>query len=630
MTKAVVWLLRLALLQSSALLGLSLNGDGSCHSLRSWVPAFNMFPTGHHYSTNFNQAQSQQHTSEQRSYTHLQSSSSHPLHRGNPSQNEGYPSSIYSRQQHYGLTSSLSGESTAKYDYRWSEGTHTNITGQAHQGVDQSGPHHHASHGQETAGARTRAEPPYDTRGLGSLAYASGLDVAALGTNRSASTGPANYPLPATTASERYRRDSPGLGSVSSVREITVSQQSPLPSNTSSYANGSITYSQPARGSHNLPSVHQTYSVSDMGNTPSARQVTSQHVRSKSGSEREYTISMSKELGPQPSQNGTSVQHSGTSPSYQGYRPSQSSSSLHQGKSNSIMEYHLQHSHRDSPVIPSKTGTSESHHIAPLPSKSPDQHTTEGTTQYNQPVQNGTGRSNGAATALEPRTASPFHIRHYQPHHGRTSPLNQTHTTQDYSGKNTTTAFIPTTVDPSQVYNPPYEYQRQAAVAEAKAAERTVPQVEDAITPSLATENANSARRSGSTENHQSTFMNSVGSSSENPGPNEWDTAHADAAVRNTPTSSKANPPENAEDMELQMRIMVEKMRKYQAMDPTKFARVWEEVKKVNTACYMPFDVIIGFYSSCYFYLMVMEDKDDEENLFEGFKGGMMALTHIA
>ncbi|KAI9778231.1 MAG: hypothetical protein M1816_004169 [Peltula sp. TS41687] len=555
-----------------------------------------MFSNGHHYSQNFSQAQSQQNpsseqpnTSEQLPYSHLQNPSQ-SLHHGNQSQNQGYPSAIYSRQQHYqhyGSTSSLSGESATKYDYRWGEGTHTNISGQTHQGVDQSTSHHTThqttqitTHAQDTTDARARPESSYDTRALGSLAYASGLDIAALGPNRSVSTATTNYPLPAsTTASESYRRDSPGQTSVSSVREsTTVSHQPPVSSSTGSlYTRAAL--SHPQLSARHLPSIHQTYSVSDMGNSHSARQGTIQNARPKSGIDRrEHTISTNKEADPHQIQSGASIQRSGASPVYQEYRPPQSSSPFHQMKSNSMAEYHLQHSHRASQAISSKIGTTDSHYIPPPPSKSPDQHISEETTQYNQAVQAGVRRSDGVVTAHEPRTASPFHIRQYQPHHGRSSPLNQTRVPQAHSGHNTSTSFIPTTVDPSQVYNPHHEYRRQAAAAEAKAAERNYRQVEEAVKPSPATENAQSARRSASTENQQPTVTTPIGSSSEKPVSKEQASG---AAVHNTPSISNANPHEPTEDMESHVRTMVENLRKYQSIDPTKFAKVWEEVKKV-------------------------------------------------
>ena len=87
---------------------------------------------------------------------------------------------------------------------------------------------------------------------------------------------------------------------------------------------------------------------------------------------------------------------------------------------------------------------------------------------------------------------------------------------------------IPSTVDPSQVFNQ-YEYQRRqvAAAAEAVAANKVI-------------------------------------------------NAKPDAPVRVDPDSSKK------EQMELEMNKMIGKMRDYKAADPTLFSQIWEQVKKVS------------------------------------------------
>ncbi len=98
----------------------------------------------------------------------------------------------------------------------------------------------------------------------------------------------------------------------------------------------------------------------------------------------------------------------------------------------------------------------------------------------------------------------------------------------------------PTTVDPSQIFNH-YEYQRRQASAEAarKAAEEAAARKAEATKPAVVA-------------------------------------ASVDAPAAEADTSASRK-----DQMELEMKQMIEKMRDYKAKDPTLFSQIWEQVKKV-------------------------------------------------
>jgi hypothetical protein len=98
----------------------------------------------------------------------------------------------------------------------------------------------------------------------------------------------------------------------------------------------------------------------------------------------------------------------------------------------------------------------------------------------------------------------------------------------------------PTTVDPSQIFNH-YEYQRRQASAEAarKAAEEAAARKAEATKRAVIAE------------------------------PVDAPAAEADSSAS------------RKDQMELEMKQMIEKMRDYKAKDPTLFSQIWEQVKKV-------------------------------------------------
>ena len=123
-----------------------------------------------------------------------------------------------------------------------------------------------------------------------------------------------------------------------------------------------------------------------------------------------------------------------------------------------------------------------------------------------------------------------------------------------------------TTVDPSQVFNH-YEYQRrrqaQAAVAAAAKDVRKVNEIQP-----------------GSYDTH----VQVNGDAWQTPG--QSGPPRINGTGQNVPTSDV--PPlhdfnAQREEIEAEMKLMLEKMREYKAKDPSLFSQVWEQVKKVST-----------------------------------------------
>ena len=113
----------------------------------------------------------------------------------------------------------------------------------------------------------------------------------------------------------------------------------------------------------------------------------------------------------------------------------------------------------------------------------------------------------------------------------------------------------PTTVDPNQVFNH-YEYQRRQSEAEAakKAAEAVKASKTPKPTQSAATTSAS---------------------------PPADDVTQAAKALMGQSKNAN-NDSTTKEQIELEMKAMIEKMRDYKAKDPALFSQVWEDVKKVN------------------------------------------------
>lgn len=135
----------------------------------------------------------------------------------------------------------------------------------------------------------------------------------------------------------------------------------------------------------------------------------------------------------------------------------------------------------------------------------------------------------------------------------------------------------PTTVDPNQIFDH-YEHQKRQAVAAASAnaeAEVAKRKATEAVSPKKrqpsAPKSANGSR-SGEERSH------SVSSQ-----PN--DVLQAARAALGSPMAN----PDSAkkEQMELEMKQMIEKMRDYKAKEPSLFSQVWEQVKKVSIVFFL-------------------------------------------
>lgn len=142
----------------------------------------------------------------------------------------------------------------------------------------------------------------------------------------------------------------------------------------------------------------------------------------------------------------------------------------------------------------------------------------------------------------------------------------------------------PTTVDPSQIFND-YEYQKRKdeELAKKKAAEAA----QIAQDTSLGNTPLPGAGRSGD-----------VRSQSVSSQPSDVLQA-ARAAIGSPADADKAT----KDQMELEMKQMIEKMRDYKAKDPGLFSQIWEQVKKVSSTHLAGFFLRISLYinnGACY------------------------------
>ena len=132
----------------------------------------------------------------------------------------------------------------------------------------------------------------------------------------------------------------------------------------------------------------------------------------------------------------------------------------------------------------------------------------------------------------------------------------------------------PSTVDPSQVFNQ-YEYQRRKELAEAKAVKKaTESAVQGDQGTAFATEKFTKSQDA----------RNGVTSSK-----TAQETVRNDATRRASGSTDKPPVVESGskEQIEAEIRAMIEKMREYKAKDPAVFSEVWEQFKKVGHHPYM-------------------------------------------
>ncbi|KAI9828095.1 MAG: hypothetical protein M1832_003622 [Thelocarpon impressellum] len=142
-----------------------------------------------------------------------------------------------------------------------------------------------------------------------------------------------------------------------------------------------------------------------------------------------------------------------------------------------------------------------------------------------------------------------------------------------------------TTVNPSHIYNPYHEYQRELAASEAVAA-HTTPQTSNSAGASVgrgaAIVHAASPPVSGLTDANSANVVAPVHDATAD----RTVEAVREAALGGLTQGTRTKTP--GQDMEAQMRLMVEKMREYQSKDPSLFSHVFEQVKKAGQGTQEP------------------------------------------
>ncbi|KAI9886313.1 MAG: Vacuolar protein-sorting-associated protein 24 [Watsoniomyces obsoletus] len=413
-----------------------------------------------------------------------------------------------------------------------------------------------------------------DERGLGSLAYASSLTPstttrdnavrttestqATRATPATAASGPRRLRAPATVVPEQHQhqhRPSVAYSGPPSARPH-VSAQSPAAATT---ANATPSTSTPY-----LQSVVHGYTPQSAQQTPST------------------SSASDARLGSYPSnQTTTHLPDAGGAweqPAAYSYRPYSGS--------------------REAPV-PASTYPTQTHRtnfgtIPANPNQSPATYTPGPVEKYRPhsasshapggpSISHRRAHPQGTTGTAEQRVASPFNIGQFQPPH-RVSPLVTSEQQTSPPVSATASSFFPTTVDPSMVYNPYRESQRpRSQHQKEQSVETTRNSTGGAMSSSGAAGGGGPSRETSRPVNglapESGTTQVDAGSGStmlaqSRPGSSA---ASVPSTNMNPGTASTA---QDAEDMEAQMKMMVERMREYQARDPSKFAKVWEEVKK--------------------------------------------------
>ncbi|KAI9703783.1 MAG: hypothetical protein M1836_007553 [Candelina mexicana] len=152
-----------------------------------------------------------------------------------------------------------------------------------------------------------------------------------------------------------------------------------------------------------------------------------------------------------------------------------------------------------------------------------------------------------------------------------------------------------TTVDPSHVYDPYHEYQRQAKIAEAEAARRALERAQKAAQPPTSDEpekvtqvqpQDQYVQKRPSSANAKNAVDQVAQTSNARSSNSTAQATSVEASVRDAPVPAQSNmgsEQAEKENMEAEMRQMVERMREYQTKDPSLFSQVWEQVKKGKT-----------------------------------------------
>ena len=207
-------------------------------------------------------------------------------------------------------------------------------------------------------------------------------------------------------------------------------------------------------------------------------------------------------------------------------------------------------------------------------------------TSYNFPYQTPSSRTQThALSSARPSSSSSSANQKQNPNHRGQSPLSSSQRNPETSALNKPTSQIshksrrsevalpsmnerndsvlepperPTTVDPNQVFNH-QEYQKRQ---------------EADLARKRATESANTARKvSNSDSQRGKQMLNEINTSA----------AAADKSQKSKSTNQGPADSEVAikDQMEIEMKQMLDKMREYKAKDPSLFSQIWEQVKKV-------------------------------------------------
>ena len=451
---------------------------------------------------------------------------------------------------------------------------------------------------------RVTSRPPdgrtYDTSALGNLAHASGLDFNGTSTHLGQSR-----PAPSTSQyalsdanlqnSESLSQDQGGASSKRywpSRMDATNSGVSSMVSNYNQPPSASLVSNARHSSPYTKERAHSRHQSSSSGGTYKRGGPSSASASS--------TYNQHHQYGAQ-----TTLAHGNLEVGRSNVRTPTINTSNHRRPS---AQKYSQPTNLDSPALQdphaSKSSMRFAFHTDPGASglsqgaRQVQQHSPEPLTSQRTSNNNIQPQQSSALDHLEPQNSSRPIQRiatptYYSQHHHaqRTSSPSQSSTTQrDEQQPN------PVTVDPSQVYNPYHEYERQVQAGQALAARRTVEQA--AMIPERAQEinqtqtvtaplpqdqpaeetSSMATKKNGKSRPlRQSKSMKKKGTSSIN---NEVQTATAE--IKGLDASIVQHESDLA-TMEAEMKEMVEKMRKYSTQNPEMFLQVWGQVKR--TVC---------------------------------------------
>lgn len=371
----------------------------------------------------------------------------------------------------------------------------------------------------------SNARSSIDTTALGSLAYASSL-----GQEPRSNTSPARYGSMQHIVD--YNRSS---------QPVTSSAASAVYGVTSTASNG---HDYPRSDGHGASSAREGYRPPDTQSPYSASH--SHTASSYGGYTNSYARSSTKDSSdPRTTRFSPASQQPSPNPITNSQRPA-SGQSNHIPTTRPIPKSSQPNDHRptQSPVYPAGSSHKASNQSQDFQAAKGCQFTKPTTSQPQGAILENLRVTQGRLADTEQDSRSymrippPDQLLKDQPQTTENRTINpDTHHPRETEIEN------PTTVDPSRIFNH-YEYERRQATAEAarKTAEEAVAKKAEAATPPVA----------------------------------------AASVAAPAPVVTEENSPANRKDqMELEMKQMIEKMRDYKAKDPTLFSQIWEQVKKV-------------------------------------------------